>query len=462
MAAVGFKRLLTRRYPFVFSVVSSIFRACSMRFISVSVFINVVVLTSASAVASATETASYTKSAKLFTSADKQNPSLPVKRHDKINVAVAANFAKPLKRIAQQFTQLTGIDVAVTVSSSGTLYAQIQHGAAFDVFLSADRARPQALVNNNLVHESNVVDYAKGKLAFVYTGKLPANANANANANGYESVPREARRTAENQQGGEQKTQAGGQSKPLEGKINAQLSKQLSQQLIQLTDTPGSKIAIANPKLAPYGEAAQQTLQNLSLWQHVLPHRVMGKNVLQTLQFYSTGSVRGAFVAYSLALDLPNLNSPTSDKSFADGKGATTVIIPVPENLYQPIVQSLVINAKTAATLSPNAFDVQTETRTPNQAKTSGLTRFDMTKAEGVSSPSLFVQYLLSQRVQHGLAEWGYQPALLDIQTHAERQIKNSANTPVKAASEIGSLTGKAGSLDAHGRNRFELNGAHG
>ena len=454
MAVVGFKRLLTRRYPFVFSFVSSIFRACSMRFISVSVFINVVVLTSASAVASATETASYTKSAKLFTSADKQNPSLPVKRHDKINVAVAANFAKPLKRIAQQFTQLTGIDVAVTVSSSGTLYAQIQHGAAFDVFLSADRARPQALVNNNLVHESNVVDYAKGKLAFVYTGKLPASANAN----GYESVAREARRTAENQQGGEQKAQAGGQGKPLEGKINAQLSKQL----IQLTETPGSKIAIANPKLAPYGEAAQQTLQNLLLWQHVLPHRVMGKNVLQTLQFYSTGSVRGAFVAYSLALDLPNMSSPTSDKSFADGKGATTVIIPVPENLYQPIVQSLVINAKTAATLSPNVFDAQTETRTPNQAKTSGLTRFDMTKAEGVSSPSLFVQYLLSQRVQHGLAEWGYQPALLDIQTHAERQIKNSANTPVKAASEIGSLTGKAGSLDAHGRNRFELNGAHG
>ena len=458
MAVVGFKRLLTRRYPFVFSVVSSIFRACSMRFISVSVFINVVVLTSASAVASATETDSYTKSAKLFTSADKQNPSLSVKRHDKINVAVAANFAKPLKSIAQQFTQLTGIDVAVTVSSSGTLYAQIQHGAAFDVFLSADRARPQALVNNNLVHESNVVDYAKGKLAFVYTGKLPASANAN----GYESVPREARRTAENQQGGEQKAQAGGQGKSLEGKINAQLSKQLSQQLIQLTETPGSKIAIANPKLAPYGEAAQQTLQNLLLWQHVLPHRVMGKNVLQTLQFYSTGSVRGAFVAYSLALDLPNMSSPTSDKSIADGKGATTVIIPVPENLYQPIVQSLVINAKTAATLSPNAFDVQTETRTPNQAKTSGLTRFDMTKAEGVSSPSLFVQYLLSQGVQHGLAEWGYQPALLDIQPHAERQIKNNANTPVKAASEIGSLTGKAGSLDARGRTRFELYGAHG
>tara|TARA_Y100000310_G_scaffold62293_1_gene57595 strand:+ start:20 stop:1390 length:1371 start_codon:yes stop_codon:yes gene_type:complete len=456
MAVVGFKRLLTRRYSFVFSVVSSIFRACSMRFISVSVFINVVVFSFASAVASPTETASYTKSAKLFTSADKQSPSLPVKRHDKINVAVAANFAKPLKRIAQQFTLLTGIDVAVTVSSSGTLYAQIQHGAAFDVFLSADRARPQALVNNNLVHESNVVDYAKGKLAFVYTGKLPASAN------GYESVAREARRTAENQQGGEQKTQAGGQSKPLEGKINAQLSKQLSQQLIQLTDTPGSKIAIANPKLAPYGEAAQQTLQNLSLWQHVLPHRVMGKNVLQTLQFYSTGSVRGAFVAYSLALDLPNMSSPTSDKSFADGKGATTVIIPVPENLYQPIVQSLVINAKTAATLSPNAFDVQTETRTPNQAKSSGQTRFDMMKAEGVSSPSLFVQYLLSQGVQHGLTEWGYQPALLDIQPHAERQIKNSTNTPVKAASEIGSLTGKAGSLDARGRTRFELTGAHG
>ncbi len=109
-------------------------------------------------------------------SADKQNQSVNFKRDEKINVAVAANFAKPLKSIAEQFTELTGIEVAVTVSSSGTLYAQIQHGASFDVFLSADRARPQALVDNNVVHHGNLVDYAKGKLAFVYAGDLSSEA----------------------------------------------------------------------------------------------------------------------------------------------------------------------------------------------------------------------------------------------------------------------------------------------
>jgi len=326
--------------------------------------------------------------------ADEQSTSSSYKRDEKINIAVAANFAKPLKSIAQQFTQLTGIDVAVTVSSSGTLYAQIQHGAGFDVFLSADRNRPQALVDNNIVHKNNLVDYAQGKLAFIYAGELPEY-------------------------------------------LNTQLTARLTEQLTQLTENPNNKIAIANPKLAPYGEAAKQTLQSLSLWQRILPHKVTGKNVLQTLQFYTTGSAQAAFVAYSLALELPNANlaSGGSDKSISINNGVeksvdnsidssamvTTVIIPVPQSLHKPIIQSLVVNQKHAATLSPNLFDVQAEAlgdvveqpgvQTSGHVITQVPISFSLSDANGVSSASLFVQFLMSKSVQQSLTEWGYQPA---------------------------------------------------
>ncbi|MCZ8530455.1 molybdate ABC transporter substrate-binding protein [Alteromonas sp. PRIM-21] len=339
-------------------------------------------------------------------SADKQNQPVNFKRDEKINVAVAANFAKPLKNIAEQFTELTGIEVAVTVSSSGTLYAQIQHGASFDVFLSADRARPQALVDNNLVHHGNLVDYAKGKLAFVYAGDLSSQAfNEISSKTSSETNCREI---------------AGSTTEDTAEQLNIQLTDCLSRQLVQLMENPQNKIAIANPKLAPYGDAAQQTLQNLSLWRQFLPHRVMGKNVLQTLQFYTTGSVKGAFVAYSLALDLPtNLPSSFITTGKTEIAEATTVIIPVPETLYQPIVQSLVVNSKTAASLSPNLFEPRpitnstatTQVDEPAHKNHVETTRpFNLADADGVSSPSLFVQYLMSQGVQHSLIEWGYEP----------------------------------------------------
>ena len=339
-------------------------------------------------------------------SADKQNQSVNFKRDEKINVAVAANFAKPLKSIAEQFTELTGIEVAVTVSSSGTLYAQIQHGASFDVFLSADRARPQALVDNNVVHHGNLVDYAKGKLAFVYAGDLSSEASRET------SGKRNCEQIARSSTG------------DTTAQINVQLTDCLSKQLVQLMENPQNKVAIANPKLAPYGDAAQQTLQNLSLWQQFLPHRVMGKNVLQTLQFYTTGSVKGAFVAYSLALDLPadlSSNLPSNFNSVVNTKSAdaVTVIVPVPETLYQPIIQSLVVNSKTVATLSPNLFEplpIKNAAAPVDEPVLKGdkeTTRaFRLSDANGVSSPSLFVQYLMSQGVQHSLIEWGYEPTI--------------------------------------------------
>ena len=366
----------------------------------------VTVISISTAQASRFEAANTSVNESRSSSSTKQNHSVTFKRDEKINVAVAANFAKPLKSIAEQFTELTGIEVAVTVSSSGTLYAQIQHGASFDVFLSADRARPQALVDNNVVHHGNLVDYAKGKLAFVYAGDLSSEASRET------SGKRNCEQIARSSTG------------DTTAEINVQLTDCLSKQLVQLMENPQNKVAIANPKLAPYGDAAQQTLQNLSLWQQFLPHRVMGKNVLQTLQFYTTGSVKGAFVAYSLALDLPadlSSNLPSNFNSVVNTKSAdaVTVIVPVPETLYQPIIQSLVVNSKTVATLSPNLFEplpiknaaapvdepIHNDNVEPTRA-------FRLSDANGVSSPSLFVQYLMSQGVQHSLIEWGYEPII--------------------------------------------------
>ena len=385
---------------------SSFVNLAMLILVSASVALGVTAFSSSVAQASSFEAANNNVNEGSVISAEKQNQSVNFKRDEKINIAVAANFAKPLKSIAEQFTELTGIEVAVTVSSSGTLYAQIQHGASFDVFLSADRARPQALVDDNVVHHSNLVDYAKGKLAFVYAGDLSREASHEA------SGERNCEQIARSSTG------------DTTAEINVQLTDCLSKQLVQLMENPQNKVAIANPKLAPYGDAAQQTLQNLSLWQQFLPHRVMGKNVLQTLQFYTTGSVKGAFVAYSSALDLPadlSSNLPSNFNSVVNTKSAdaVTVIVPVPETLYQPIIQSLVVNSKTVATLSPNLFEplpiknVTAPVDEPIHNDNVETTRaFRLSDANGVSSPSLFVQYLMSQGVQHSLIEWGYEPTI--------------------------------------------------
>jgi molybdate transport system substrate-binding protein len=253
-----------------------------------------------------------------------------------VRVAVAANFAAPLRAIAEEFTDATGVNVIVTVSSSGTLFAQLQHGAHFDVFLSADKHRPSALAHQGVIHADNVVDYAVGQLAFVHRAKEVSEEN-----------------------------------RSLSSQIEAALSM--------------GRIAIANPKLAPYGEAAKDTLQSLGLWNSATRQRVTGKNVLQTYQFFSTKSVSGAFIAYSLTPDIAN--APDTDS-----ETMTTVLVPA--HLHKPIVQSMAINSKHRAQLYPNVFD----------AKTPGLEQATQNLAIG----DLFAQYVLSKHVQNQLSSWGY------------------------------------------------------
>ncbi|BCO19476.1 molybdate ABC transporter substrate-binding protein [Alteromonas sp. KC3] len=255
---------------------------------------------------------------------------------DTLNVAVAANFAKPLQFFANQFSQITGIETRITVSSSGTLYAQLQHGAQFDVFLSADRQRPIALAESGVVHTENVVNYAQGQLAFVY-------------------------RTSD----------------------FTQVPDALSE--LVLSAMSMGKVAMANPKLAPYGDAAKDVLNALNLYNDMQTHRVIGKNVLQTYQFFTTNNVSGAFVAYSL--------TPVVMQEQDENIGTFLV----PSSLHKPIVQSLAINSRVKAQLVPNRFNEQP------------FNKIDALMS--VSASNLFVQYLLSDKVQAQLNEWGYLPA---------------------------------------------------
>ncbi|MCW8355800.1 molybdate ABC transporter substrate-binding protein [Marinomonas pontica] len=163
-----------------------------------------------------------------------------------LHLAVASNFIAPIKQLAMEFQQETGNDITLSFGSSGKLFAQIQHGAPFDIFLSADVAKPEALIKNRLAEPNSLVIYAKGKLALW-------------------SVH------------------------PMTGSLEDVLQR-------------AHRIAIANPKLAPYGKAAKESLMSLSQWDTVKTKIVQGENIGQTYQFVYSQNADIGFVAYSQVL----------------------------------------------------------------------------------------------------------------------------------------------------------------
>lgn len=232
-----------------------------------------------------------------------------------LRIAVAANFAEPARHIAQAFSARTGHKTQVSVASSGTLYAQITHGAPFDVFLSADAARPQKLVDEGLAAASTLFVYAQGRLIYINTGHPP-----------------------------------NGQSD-----LSAALRK-------------GQRLAIANPRLAPYGDAAKQVLQHMNMWEAVRPQLVMGKNILQTYQFYTSGNVPHAIVAASLVKD--------NDRS-----GWL-----IPASLHAPILQKVVVPGSSSQPATARKFvHFLMSDRIQQQLPQWGYTRYDATATDGDS-----------------------------------------------------------------------------
>lgn len=164
-----------------------------------------------------------------------------------VRAAVATNFAIPFATVAARFSAATGHQVLTSTGATGSLYAQIEAGAPFDVFLSADAERPEAMERQGLGVAGSRFTYAVGRLALWSS---------------------DAKRIA-----------ADGKAALAAGDFRA--------------------LAIADPALAPYGMAARQTLVALGMWDKVAGRIVLGKNIGQAHALVATGNAELGFVALS-------------------------------------------------------------------------------------------------------------------------------------------------------------------
>jgi molybdate transport system substrate-binding protein len=195
-----------------------------------------------------------------------------------VQVAVAANFAAPMQRIAADFEKDSGHKVALSFGGTGKFYAQIRNGAPFQVLLAADDETPARLEKEGLSAAGSRFTYAIGRL--VLWSAKPGFVDS---------------------EGAVLKA----------GKFN--------------------KLAVANPKLAPYGKAAIETLTRLGVLANLQPRFVQGENVAQTWQFVSTGNADLGFVALSQVIK--------------DGKIGSGSAWLVPDSLHAPIRQDALLLA---------------------------------------------------------------------------------------------------------------------
>ena len=166
-----------------------------------------------------------------------------------VHVAVASNFSKTMKSLVTEFEKTSDYKIALSFGSSGKFYAQIKQGAPYELFFSADQAKPDALQKDGLAMASTRFTYAIGRLA-VWSARPDF----------FNEI----------------------ETKLKEGAFN--------------------KLAFANPKLAPYGAAALQVLRHLKLIDTTQSKWVRGENVAQTYQFVSSGNADLGFVALSQLL----------------------------------------------------------------------------------------------------------------------------------------------------------------
>ncbi len=205
-----------------------------------------------------------------------------------VRIAVAANFTAPAQKIAEQFRADTGHVVKLSFGGTGKFHSQIKAGAPFDVLLAADDETPGKLAAEGLADPASRVTYAQGKL--LLWSRQPGLVDA--------------------------------KGQVLQGNFR--------------------KLAIANPKLAPYGLAARETLEGLGLWSGVQGRIIMGESITQTLQFADTGNADLAFIALS--------------QTFKDGKPLVGSQWMPPAHLYKPIRQDAILLAKPQDKAAAEAF----------------------------------------------------------------------------------------------------------
>lgn len=204
-------------------------------------------------------------------------------------VAVAANFTKPMTEIAADFEKATGHSAKLSFGASGKFVSQLENGAPFEVFLSADDKNPIKLEQSGLAVAGSRFTYAIGKLVLW------------SNTPGYVD--------------GEGQILANGNFKHL---------------------------ALADPKLAPYGAAALEVLKTQGLLEKLQPLFVQGENIAQTHEFISTGNAELGFVALSQIIDNGKI-----------GSGSGWI---VPSDLYSPILQDAVLLKTGAANPAATAL----------------------------------------------------------------------------------------------------------
>jgi molybdate transport system substrate-binding protein len=167
-------------------------------------------------------------------------------------VAAAADLQYALADLARQYEKHSPAKLAVTYGSSGNFYAQIQNGAPFDLYFSADLTYPQKLVNAGLAEKDSLYAYARGGIVLWVARDFALDPAL------------------------------------LEWKL--------------LEEPRVQKIAIANPEHAPYGAAAVAALKKAGVYDKVQAKFVYGENISQTAQFVQSGSAQAGIVALSLAI----------------------------------------------------------------------------------------------------------------------------------------------------------------
>ena len=204
-------------------------------------------------------------------------------------IAVASNFAEVAKHLAIEFESNSEHRLTIVKGSSGRFYAQILNGAPFDVFLSADTEKPSQLIS---------LGYGQPDSAFTYaTGRLVLWSRDESLIKGDASV---------------------------------------------LYSDAFYKVAYANPRLAPYGKAALEVMEALSLFESLERNLVQGDNISQVYQFVFTGNAELGFVAQSQILHNSEL-----------GVGSTWVI---PAALHSPIKQDAVLLSRAKGNVAAKEF----------------------------------------------------------------------------------------------------------
>jgi molybdate transport system substrate-binding protein len=228
-----------------------------------------------------------TKLAALFTALLILLP--PRLQADELRVAVASNFTPVLQRLAPVFKQESGHTLTLISGATGQHYTQIVNGAPFDVFLAADAERPALLETNGRGIAGTRSTYAIGMLVL--------------------------------------------------WSMDAGL---VDDTAAVLRGSAFRHLAMANPKLAPYGNAAREVLMGLGLWENLQERLVQGENITQTLQFVQSGNAELGFIARAQWLEIDPLR-----------KGSYWQ---VPADLHSPLDQQAIVLRDSVAARAFLAF----------------------------------------------------------------------------------------------------------